>query len=121
MLTYDHPAGVHKTRIFTLERDNKGKLIGRQDEPLCPCDLLVNFKKDKLTMKLTPHKPTRGATPNLPPSIVLGDPISTIFEAKVAGDTMVGKFYGESGLSETIHFTAIRQTKTAPLLNPGQN
>jgi len=109
VLTYDYPAGVHKARMFTFDRDEKGKLTGIQNEPVCPCDLVVSFKGDKLRMKLTPHKPTHIANPSsLPPGVILGDPISTIFEAKVSGDTMVGKFYAENG-GESIKFTGLRQ------------
>lgn len=120
VLTYDYPAGVHKTRIFTLERDKNGRLTGTQDEPACPCDLVVSFKGDKLRMKLTPHRPTRVATP-LPPGVILGDPLSTIFESKVTGDTMMGKFYVENVAGESIKFTGVRQTKTEPIANPPKN
>jgi hypothetical protein len=111
VLQYDYPAGIHKTRVFTIERDKSGKLIGTQDEPVCPCDLIISFKGDKLRMKLTPHKPTRIVSPNpLPPGTILGDPISTIFEAKVTGDTMRGKFYGENVPGSSINFTGVRKT-----------
>jgi hypothetical protein len=85
LLTYDY-RGDHKRRIFTLERDKKGRLTAIQNEPACPCAVIASFKGDKLTMKLTPHSPTRVA--NLPSGTVLGNPMSTIFEAKVNGDTM---------------------------------
>jgi hypothetical protein len=111
VLTYDNPAGVQKTRIFTFDHDKNGRLIGTQNEPAWQCDLTVRFKGDKLWMKLTPRIPNNIATPNLPPGAVLGHPISTIFEAKIAGDTMKGKFYGENGLSNSINFTGIRDAK----------
>ena len=66
-------------------------------------------------MKSTPRMPTHIVivAPNLPPGAVLGDPISTIFEAKITGDTMKGKFYGENVLGSSINFTGIRETKVA--------
>jgi hypothetical protein len=111
VLTYDNPAGTQKTRIFTFDRGKNGRLIGTQNEPAWQCDLTVHFKGDKLWMKLTPHMPTHIVIPNLPPGTVLGDPVSTIFEAKITGDTMKGKFYGENVLGSSINFTGIRETK----------
>jgi hypothetical protein len=110
ILTYENPAGVQKTRIFTFDRDKNGRLVGTQNEPAWQCDLTVHFKGDKLWMKLTRHKPTHIVAPNLPPGTVLGDPISWIFEAKITGDAMKGKFYGENVPGSSINFTGVRKT-----------
>jgi hypothetical protein len=118
LLTYDY-RGAHRTRTFTLERDKKGRLIGTQNEPVCPCDVVASFKGDKLTLKLTPHRPTH--VENLAPGVVLGDPLSTILEAKVSGDTMEGKFYLERGSGEPIKFKGIRQARTEPPGSPPKN
>jgi hypothetical protein len=109
VLTYDNPARAQKTRIFTFDRDKNGRLTGTQNEPACQCDLTVGFKGDKLWMKLTPHIATNVVAPNLPRTVLV--PISTIFEAKITGDTMKGKFYGEYVLGSSISFTGIRETK----------
>ena len=109
MLTYDNPAGVHKTRTYTFDRDKNGRLTGAENEPGCQCDLAVHFKGDKLSMKLTPHIATNVVAPNLPRTVLV--PISMIFEAKITGDTMKGEFYGEYALGSSIHFTGIRETK----------
>ena len=53
VLTYDNPAGVHKTRIYTFDRDKNGRLTGTENEPGCQCDLTVFFKGDKLSMKVS--------------------------------------------------------------------
>jgi len=118
LLTYDY-RGEHRTRIFILERDKKGRLIGTQNEPVCPCDVVATFKGDKLTLKVTPRKPTR--VQDLPPGVILGDPLSTIFEAKVSGDTMEGKFYVERGSGESIKFKGIRQSRTEPPASAPKN
>lgn len=118
LLTYDY-RGEHRTRTFALERDKKGRLIGTQNEPVCPCNVIASFKGDKLTLKVTPHKPTR--VENLPPGIILGNPLSTIFEAKVNGDTMEGKFYLEGGSGESIKFKGIRQPRAEPPASTPKN
>jgi hypothetical protein len=111
LLTYDY-RGEHKTRIFTLERNKKGRLTATENEPVYPCDVIASFKGNKLIMKVTPHGPIRAA--NLPGAIVV--PTSTIFEAKVNGDTMKGKFYPEGMASENVLFTGQREAigKTNP-------
>jgi hypothetical protein len=111
LLTYDY-RGQRRSRTFTLERDKKGRLIGTQNEPVCPCDVAASFKGNKLTMKLTPHKPTQVG--NLPPGTILGNPLSTIFEAKVSGDTMEGEFYLAGGSGEIVKFNGIRQAVSEP-------
>lgn len=62
-------------------------------------------------MKLTPRMPAQFVIPNPPPGVAFGQPISTIFEAKITGDTMRGKFYGENVLNSSINFTGVRETK----------
>lgn len=111
VLTYDNPTGARKTRIFTFGRDKNGRLIGTQNEPAWQCDLTVRFKGDKLWMKVTPHKPAHIVAPNQPSGTVLGNPVSTIFEAKITGNTMKGKFYDENVLGSSINFTGVRETK----------
>lgn len=113
MLTYVNPAGAQKTRIFTFDRDKNGRLTGTQSEPACQCDVTVGFKGDKLWMKLLPHIPTHIVGPNLPRTILV--PTTTIFEAKITGDTMKGKFYSEYVLGSSINFTGIRETKVDAL------
>jgi hypothetical protein len=111
ILTYDY-RGQHRTRTFTFERDKKGRLVGTQNDPVCPCALLVHFKGGKLTMELTPPNPVKPEI--LVPSVMLGPPLSTIFEAKVSGDEMDGKFYLKGGNGETVNFKGARQTATEP-------
>jgi hypothetical protein len=63
---------------------------------------------------LAPHKPTRAVPPQ--PNLIL-QPLSTIYEAKVTGDTMKGKFYVEGHAHESRNFTGIRQGKSQSLAN----
>ena len=116
LVTWVTAQGQQKTRIFTLERDKKGRLVGSQDE--CPCDVAVSFKGDKLELTVTPHKPTRVVPPQ--PNVIL-EPLRSIYEAKVTGDTMKGKFYFEGHPYESRNFTGVRQVKTEPLANPPTN
>jgi hypothetical protein len=115
VITYENPKGVKKNRTFTFARDKNGQLVGIQNDPAWQCDLTVRLKGDKLWMKLAFHKPAHLATPNLPPGTVLGDPISTIFEAKISGDSMNGQFYGENVLGNSIKFTGVREAKVEPV------
>jgi hypothetical protein len=120
VLAYDS-AGVLKTRIFTFERDKDGRFIATLDEPgVCPCDVLVSLKGNKLKLRVTPHKPTR-VVPPLPPNVVLGEPLSTIYEAKVIGDTMEGKFYLERAGVGTTRFTGNRESKAEAAVSPTKN
>jgi hypothetical protein len=52
---------------------------------------------------------------NLPPGTILGNPLSTIFEAKVSGDTMEGEFYvAGTTFGEIVKFNGIRQAVSEP-------
>jgi hypothetical protein len=57
----------------------------------------------------------------MPAGTVLGDPISTIFEAKIMGDTMEGKFYLASASGSDVKFRGTRQGNRAPFANPAKN
>lgn len=116
LLTWVSAQGEQKTRIFTLERNKKGTLIAMQDEAACPCDVTVSFKGDKVKLRVKPRKPTR-AVPSLQPNVIL-EPLSTIYEAKLTGDTMKGKFYVEGFPAESRGFTGTRQGKTEPATQP---
>jgi hypothetical protein len=99
-------------QTITFGRDKKGKLVATQDAPASPWTVLVHFKGDKLTMEVIP--PKRVPVGNMGPGAFV-ELYSTIFEAKVSGDEMDGKFYSKTGTGDSVKFKGIRQTTTAPI------
>lgn len=105
LITFVGPDGVNRTRILTLHRD-KTALTGTLDAPVCPCAVSGSIKGDKLELRISPQN--RKA-------------VSTIYIAKVSGDTMNGESYLEGVNDPGSKFKGIRQAQNEPLPNPARN